>query len=382
MQYRFRTVTHINIQEAKARRSLVKRMPGSSRVVVCQDSRVNLGALGKGRSPSEALNAVMRTEAPYLLGKNLYLSGVHLPTWSIRADAPSRSAPVLEPRTPVPSWFWQLRRGLAEAKRCLDDLQGLPRALNRWFLLGGALLLRASGHSASSAGSGPSCPRTAGAWQDHREDSHPCEAHPRLGGLAAASGPRVHRGDVGEELHRRSVRVARRIYDFHVSSKQQSTSSCGGSECSGSKVWLAEILACRALERDPNLGRLGAGPASSSDFCSNTACSCRYCAAVEMAATSGSVGVGLFWIVETIRAYLSSQTRSVPPRGSPGGRGRLHSCGTPEDEESCSSQSACQSGRAGSCNLGISDDQFHADVAAHLEWLMGGLQASVQSPTV
>ncbi|CAE7247502.1 unnamed protein product [Symbiodinium sp. CCMP2592] len=156
MQYRFRTVTHINIQEAKARRSLVKRMQGSSRVVVCQDSRVNLGALGKGRSPSEALNAVMRTEAPHLLGKNLYLSGVHLPTWSIRADAPSRSAPVEEPRAPVPSWFWQLRRGSAEARRCLDDLQGLPRALNRWFLLGGALLLRASGRGASSAESGPS----------------------------------------------------------------------------------------------------------------------------------------------------------------------------------------------------------------------------------
>ena len=29
----------------------------------------------------------MRREAPYLLGKNLYLAGAHMPTWSIRADA-------------------------------------------------------------------------------------------------------------------------------------------------------------------------------------------------------------------------------------------------------------------------------------------------------
>ena len=383
MQYRFRCVTHINIQEAKARRSLVKRMPGFSRVVVCQDSRVNLGALGKGRSPSEALNAVMRTEAPYLLGKNLYLSGVHLPTWSIRADAPSRSAPVLEPRTPVPSWFWKLRSDSAEARKGLDDVQGLPRALNRWFLLGGALLLRASCHSASSAGSDSSCERAAGERENHREDSrHPREAHPGFGELASASDLRVYSGDAGKELHRRSVRMARRIYDFHVFSEQKPTGGCRDSECSGSKVWLAEILACRALERDSNMGRFGAGSAPPSNFCSDTACTCRYCAAVEMAAAGGSAGVGLFWIVETIRAYLSSPTGFIPPRGPPGGRGRLHPRGAPQDKESSSSQSTCQSGRGRGCSLGVSDDQFHSDVASHLEWLMGGLQTSVQPPAV
>ena len=35
---------------------------------------MNLGALGKGRSPSEALNTVIRTEAPYILGKKIVSS--------------------------------------------------------------------------------------------------------------------------------------------------------------------------------------------------------------------------------------------------------------------------------------------------------------------
>ena len=48
MQYKFKSHQHINLQEAKARRSLMKRLPCNRRVVICQDSRVNLGSLGKG----------------------------------------------------------------------------------------------------------------------------------------------------------------------------------------------------------------------------------------------------------------------------------------------------------------------------------------------
>ena len=73
-------MSHINLQESKVRRFLVKRLLRDRGVVVCKDSTVNVGALGKGRSPSEVLNSVMRTEAPYLLAKNLYVSGVHVPT--------------------------------------------------------------------------------------------------------------------------------------------------------------------------------------------------------------------------------------------------------------------------------------------------------------
>ncbi|CAE7290791.1 unnamed protein product, partial [Symbiodinium sp. CCMP2592] len=50
-------------------------------------------------------------KAPWILAKNLYLAGAHLPTWSIRADYPSRFRPTLGPRLALPPWFWKLRRG-------------------------------------------------------------------------------------------------------------------------------------------------------------------------------------------------------------------------------------------------------------------------------
>ena len=76
MQYQFKELQHINLQECKARKSLVKRLPRDKRVVICHDSRVNLGALAKGRSPSKMLNGLSNTEAPLILAKNLQISGV------------------------------------------------------------------------------------------------------------------------------------------------------------------------------------------------------------------------------------------------------------------------------------------------------------------
>ena len=375
MQYRFRTVTHINIQEAKARRSLVKRLPESRRVVVCQDSRVNLGALGKGRSPSEALNAVMRTEAPYLLGKNLYLAGVHLPTWSIRADAPSRSAPVLGPRTPLPPWFWHLTRGDPEGHAALDDLQGWPRALNRWFLLGGAMLLRGASEGSTSQSCSASSQGAVGAGTGHSKDPfNSGEASPGLGSLAPSASAGVYCGDASPELHRRSVRMVRRIYDFHVSSEQKQKGCSGNVECLGTKVWMAEILACRALGLGADMGRLGTCPTPSTHFSTNTACTCGYCAAVAMAPAGGSIGVGLFWLAETFRAYLSSQAGYFTSQRPLGRRRRLHSSGSSENPQSGGQLPTRPSGRARRFQVGQLDDPFYSDVASHLEWLVECLQ--------
>ena len=79
MQYQFKHVSHINLQETKARRSLFKRLKRDQRVVLFQDSRVNLGSLAKGRSPSSSLNLLMRQEAPYLLGKTCMWQGCTCP---------------------------------------------------------------------------------------------------------------------------------------------------------------------------------------------------------------------------------------------------------------------------------------------------------------
>lgn len=131
IQYSFKSKEHINLQETKARRSFFKRLRGSKRVVIAQGSRVNLGSLGKGRSPSSALNRLMKSEAPLILGKNLYVAGIRFPTWSIRADCPSRKKAVFPPRTPVPKWFWNLQREDPEVACVLDGMEGLPRSLNR-----------------------------------------------------------------------------------------------------------------------------------------------------------------------------------------------------------------------------------------------------------
>ena len=47
---------HINIQEARAYRSLLRRVPSLRRFCVMQDSQVNLSVEAKGRSSSIALN--------------------------------------------------------------------------------------------------------------------------------------------------------------------------------------------------------------------------------------------------------------------------------------------------------------------------------------
>ena len=106
----------------------------SKRVCVFQDSKVSIGSLGRGRSPSSALNGILRSEAPYILGTNLYPGSVHLPTWSIRADDPSRFVAVREPRGIVPPWFFALQRGVHPQDLQYELVQSSSRALNRWYL--------------------------------------------------------------------------------------------------------------------------------------------------------------------------------------------------------------------------------------------------------
>ena len=212
MQYTFRQVEHINLQECKARRSLLKRVGHSKRLVMCQDSRVNLGALGKGRSPSNALNRLMRSEAPWILGKNLHLSGIHFPTWSLRADAPSRNSKVQAPRTELPPWFFTLRHDAQKGKDLLDQQEGFPRAWNRWWLLAGRMLLLASGECSSSGSCSTSRPCLADHWKSDRTDEE-VQRRP-LGAFGAVLGGASSRalfGRPGEESFTDFLRVVGRV---------------------------------------------------------------------------------------------------------------------------------------------------------------------------
>ena len=82
--YRFKRPNHINILESHALRTLMAVAPMNSRLVVFQDSMVTLGASAKGRSSGAPLNRILRQSMALQVGKNLYPTGVHCPTWALR----------------------------------------------------------------------------------------------------------------------------------------------------------------------------------------------------------------------------------------------------------------------------------------------------------
>lgn len=197
---------------------MFKRLAPNRRVVVGQDSRVNLGSLGKGRSPSDSLNRLMRSEAPWILGKNLYVAGVHFPTRSIRADCPSRCVPVFPPRSFIPPWLWALRSGNSQAGLCLDDLEGLPRSYNRWFLFASVLLQRGASASPQTLECSYSDKGFDRERSNHCQDLH--SANVLVGQPAQVVGgtrSRLHPRRVGSFSYRQFVKVVGRVYGSFIS---------------------------------------------------------------------------------------------------------------------------------------------------------------------
>ena len=376
MQYTFKHVSHINLQETKARRSVIKRLPHSRRVVLFQDSRVNLGSLGKGRSPSLCLLGLMRQEAPYILGKNLYLAGVHLPTWSIRADGPSRKRLVDPPCVAIPKWFWQLRTQKIPLHDVLADLEGLPRAVNRWMVFTGKLLLlvssRGSATSSSASQSRPSETRP-----DYREDQ---SVSPRLAGevwrLAGTPARNLYAGYFGPEAHRSFIRILRRIHLASVHHGSVTSGSSRDAQHAGAKLWLAEALTCRALEYDQVLGKPGTINISSTNSSACAACICGLCTGLAMAKVGGDFGAWLFCFVETSRVYWATASRlGAVSRSS---RRRCPVCAHrgPKDPVSRGQKPACSCGRAGFGLLDRVDSSLYSDVATYLERITSCLQGS------
>ena len=103
------------------------------RVYGLQDSRVNLGAGAKGRSPSQSLNRLLCRSGPVIWGRGLYPRSDHVPTRSMRADDPSRERPVRPRRAPIPPWLRLLCAGRRrESSDLIDGLATGTTALNRW----------------------------------------------------------------------------------------------------------------------------------------------------------------------------------------------------------------------------------------------------------
>jgi len=106
---------HINIREVRTLLCEVCRVgaqhPGSH-VLGTADSRVSIGAAGKGRSASAALNSELKIKIPDIIGFDIYPGYLFSPTRIIPADDPSRLRPLRAHGRPYcPDWWIPLQNG-------------------------------------------------------------------------------------------------------------------------------------------------------------------------------------------------------------------------------------------------------------------------------
>ena len=126
IQYKFKRVNHINVNEELSYRSLIKHVAKTSpscRFGVMLDSRVVIGCNSKGRSSSAKLNYYLSTCLPYILGGNLCPAHFHVGTSDNAADDPSRA--LRGPSEHSPVWLSRFLRGdhrYLSAVKLADDL--------------------------------------------------------------------------------------------------------------------------------------------------------------------------------------------------------------------------------------------------------------------
>ena len=380
MQYTFRQVEHINLQECKARRSLLKRLKQGRRVVICQDSRVNLGALGKGRSPSSALNRIMRSEAPWLLGKNLHISGVHFPTWSLRADAPSRNFSVPDPRTELPPWFFVLRHDPFKGKMLMDQQEGLPRAWNRWWLLAGSLLLLASGECSPSSSCAGSRTDHAGSGScDRANQEVPRRPLRTVDPFFGRAPPRLQSGRSGQESFTNFLRVVGRIHDPSLRESPNPPSCSRDFECVDSEVWVPATLPRGSVGYSEDMGYTGASatPLAHAGVC--RACFDHYGFMLELVQICGDVGPRVLWAIEALREYQFEAARCVTPPRAPSRRCDISASGSAQNAAQSRKATTCSCRRTGPRVLGGNFDFLSAYVLPNLAWIPEGFSDEIGS---
>jgi hypothetical protein len=106
--YRFAQNSHVNIQETRAIKAELKdralKDPEPARCLNLIDSRVSLGAWGKGRSSSRQLGYVLRSCIPYSVAGQKHLVNLWIGTKFNPADDPTRHVPIRKPG-PAPPWL-------------------------------------------------------------------------------------------------------------------------------------------------------------------------------------------------------------------------------------------------------------------------------------
>lgn len=143
-RYRFKKSGHINVNESRVYKSLIKSVakaePGH-RFVALLDSRVTIGAASKGRSSSASLSRILQGTVGFILGGNLYPGLLHCSSGRNRSDGPSRGKELAGPTKEPPQWFLDLAKGDTRAFDCIVSSSRIPKLAARWLrfllLLGG-----------------------------------------------------------------------------------------------------------------------------------------------------------------------------------------------------------------------------------------------------
>ena len=139
-RYRFRRAGHINVNESRTFKSLIKsaaKTEPDTRFAALLDSRVTIGAAAKGRSSSEAISRILRGSISYIIGGGLYPGMLHTGSSFNRADGPSRGRPIQPPTKELPGWFTELQQGRPAAFDAVIESSRVPKIASRWlrFLL-------------------------------------------------------------------------------------------------------------------------------------------------------------------------------------------------------------------------------------------------------
>lgn len=137
-RYRFRRGGHINVNETRVYKSLIKALAKSepdSRFVGLLDSRVTIGAASKGRSSSACLTRILQGSIAYILGSNLYPGLLHCSSEDNRSDGPSRDRDLSPPSRELPKWLTDLQNHDHRLFDIVVQAANWPRALGRWVRL-------------------------------------------------------------------------------------------------------------------------------------------------------------------------------------------------------------------------------------------------------
>ena len=312
LQYKFHRPGHINILEALARRAFVKRAPRDSRLSVGHDSRVLLGAGAKGRSPSRSLNRVFCSECPYTCGKNLHLASFHVPTWSIRADDPSRFKPPRGPRLYPPPWLRRLWVGDRYGEEGMHQLAHASKALIRWLLLGGMVLAGALASCRRASGARPPAPQVPGAEVGvdpqgpcrAADSSTPADPLGEFVQVAVGAGRQIV-ADLGPGGRAGAERFAGAVRSALVRAGGNAEHLRRNNQCSGAKQSLAPQSAGWAVESVDHMGALGATgstPAPARTRSLDLDCYSRQLGVVEL---GGNFLGHVLRLAEAYRGYVS-----------------------------------------------------------------------------